>query len=109
MGEKYGNCFQSTNQAKRQQIKSELESQLPEVNITIGGATSIDILPKGFNKASGLLRLLNKLGMTIEDMVFVGDAIFPGGNDYSAYEAGIECLKVSGPIETKEVIKNWIE
>ncbi len=97
------------DQAKRQQIKSELEPQLPEVNITIGGATSIDILPKGFNKASGLLRLLNKLGMTIEDMVFVGDAIFPGGNDYSAYEAGIECLKVSGPIETKEVIKNWIE
>lgn len=97
------------DQLKRQQIKKELEAQLPEVNITIGGATSIDILPKGFNKASGLTRLLNKLGMTISDMVFVGDAIFPGGNDYSAYEAGIESIKVSGPIETKEVIKNWIE
>ncbi|HLP86560.1 MAG TPA: HAD-IIB family hydrolase [Candidatus Paceibacterota bacterium] len=96
------------DQVKRQQIKKELEPLLPEVSITIGGATSIDILPKGFNKASGLLRLLNKLGMTIQDMVFVGDAIFPGGNDYSAYEAGIESIKVSGPTEVKELIKNWI-
>jgi phosphomannomutase len=96
------------NQEKRQKIKKELEEKLPEVNINIGGATSIDILSKGFNKAKGLLRLLNKLEMTIEDMVFVGDAIFPGGNDYSPYEAGIECIKVSGPIETKEVIRKWI-
>jgi len=96
------------DQAKRQEIKSELEKKLPEVSINIGGSTSLDILPKGFNKASGLKRLLDKLDMTIEDMLFVGDAIFPGGNDYSPYEAGIECVKVFGPKETKEVIKKWI-
>lgn len=96
------------DQAKRQQIKKDLEEKLPEVSINIGGATSLDILPKGFNKASGLTRLLDKLSLTIEDMVFVGDAIFPGGNDYSPYEAGIESIKVSGPIETAEVIKNWL-
>jgi len=96
------------DQKKRQQIKKELEEKLPEVNINIGGATSLDILQKGFNKAVGLKRLLDKLYMTIEDMVFVGDAIFPGGNDYSPYEAGIDCVKVSGPEETKEVIKKWI-
>jgi HAD superfamily hydrolase (TIGR01484 family) len=96
------------NQVKRQEIKEELEKKLPEVSINIGGSTSIDILPKGFNKASGLKRLLGKLGMTIDDMVFVGDAIFPGGNDYSPYEAGIESIKISGPKETKEVIKKWL-
>lgn len=97
------------DQVKRQQIKKELEEKIPEVGINIGGATSIDILPKGFNKATGLLRLINKMGMTIDDMTFVGDAIFPGGNDYSPYEAGIECVKVSGPAETKEIIKKWIK
>ncbi len=96
------------NQIKRQEIKKILESKLPEVSIIIGGTTSLDILPKGFDKAKGLIRLLNKLGMTIDDMVFVGDAIFPGGNDYSAYEAGIESIKVSGPTESKEIIKKWI-
>lgn len=96
------------DQKKRQKIKAVLDKELPETSIIIGGTTTIDILPKGFNKASGLKRLLDKLEMTIEDMVFVGDAIFPGGNDYSAYEAGIESIKVSGPVETKELIKKWI-
>lgn len=97
-----------SDQKKRQQIKKDLEAKLPEVNIIIGGTTSIDILPYGFDKAKGLIRLLTKMGMTIDDMIFVGDAIFPGGNDYSAYEAGIESIKVSGPEETAEVIKKII-
>lgn len=96
------------DQKKRQKIKAVLDKELPETSIIIGGTTTIDILPKGFNKASGLKRLLDKLGMVIGEMVFVGDAIFPGGNDYSAYEAGIESIKVSGPTETKEVIKKWM-
>jgi HAD superfamily hydrolase (TIGR01484 family) len=96
------------DQKKRQQMKIELEKELPEVNIIIGGTTTLDILPKGFDKAKGLLRLLAKLGMSKEDMVFVGDSIFPGGNDYSPYEAGIECIKVSGPEETVEIIKKWL-
>jgi HAD superfamily hydrolase (TIGR01484 family) len=96
------------DQKKRQKMKVVLDKELPETSIIIGGTTTIDILPKGFNKATGLERLLEKLGMTIDDMVFVGDAIFPGGNDYSAFEAGIESIKVSGPEETKETIKKWI-
>lgn len=96
------------DQKKRQKIKVVLDKELPETSIIIGGTTTIDILPKGFDKATGLKRLLEKLGMIKEDMVFIGDAIFPGGNDYSAYEAGIESIKVSGPEETEKIIKKWI-
>lgn len=96
------------DEAKRQVMKLEIEAQLPDVSVSIGGGTSVDILPKGFNKAKGLIRLLDKLGMTINDMVFVGDAVFPGGNDYSAYEAGIESVKVAGPDETIKLINSWI-
>jgi phosphomannomutase len=95
------------DQAKRKEMKKELELVLPEVEINIGGATTLDILPKGFNKAKGLIRLLDKLGMTKEDMIFIGDAIFPGGNDYSPYEAGIESVKTLGPKETSLIIKQW--
>lgn len=97
------------DQAKRKEIIKELAPKLPEVEINIGGTTTLDFLPKGFNKAKGLIRLLNHFGMVIDDMIFVGDAIFPGGNDYSPYEAGIECIKVTGPTETKDLIKKWIE
>jgi len=96
------------DQEKRKKIKSDLEARLPGVNIIIGGTTTLDFLPAGFNKAKGLIRLLDKEDSTINDMIFVGDAIFPGGNDYSALEAGIESVKVSGPSETAELIKGWI-
>lgn len=96
------------DQAKRTIIKRELEKLLPEVEINMGGSTTLDILPKGFNKAKGLTRLLEKLGLSKSDMVFIGDAIYEGGNDYSPLLAGIDCIKISGPDETLNVIKSWI-
>lgn len=96
------------DQKKRQKIKVVLEKEIPETSIIIGGTTTIDILPKGFDKAKGLIRLINKLGMTKADMIFVGDSIFPGGNDYSVLQADIESIKVSGPTETKEILERWI-
>lgn len=97
------------DQKKRLKIKEELEPLLPELEINIGGTTSLDFLVKGFNKAKGLLRLLNTLGMDKSDMLFVGDAIFPGGNDYSPYEEGIDCERVSGPEEVKRIVKSWVK
>jgi len=96
------------DQKKRQKIKLVLDRELPETSIIIGGTTTLDILPKGFDKAKGLKRLLAKMNLVIDDMVFVGDAIFPGGNDYSAYQAGIESLRVTGPNETAQIIKKWL-
>lgn len=96
------------DQAKRKEIVKEIALELPDIEINIGGATSIDFLQKGFNKGVGLKRLLKKLNMTVDDMVFVGDAIFPGGNDYSAKEAGIESINVSGPDEAKKIIRGWL-
>ena len=95
------------DQKKRQKIKLVLEKELPETSIIIGGTTTVDILAKGFTKAVGLMRLLDKLNLKKEDMLFVGDAIFPGGNDYSAYEAGIDVVKVDGPVDTAEYINQW--
>ncbi len=97
------------DQKKRQKIKAEIEPKLPEATIIIGGTTTLDIVPAGFNKSVGLIRLLDNLGFKKEDMLFVGDGIFPGGNDYSAYEAGLETIKVSGPEETGIIIKEWIK
>ena len=93
---------------KREKIKAMLEPKLPEVSILINGTSSIDILPKGFNKAAGLIRLLNKEGLQKSDVLFVGDSLFPGGNDYSVYEAGIETIAVKGPEETKAIIEKWL-
>jgi FMN phosphatase YigB (HAD superfamily) len=41
----------------------------------------------------------------IKDMLFIGDAIFPGKNDYPAKTAGVTCIKVRDPEETKRIIE----
>lgn len=96
------------DQKKRLAIKAELEPLLPDVDIALGGTTSIDFLSKGFNKATGLTRLLNRYNWTVSDMLFIGDAVFPGGNDYSPSQVGIESIKISGPKETVEVIRKIV-
>ncbi len=96
------------DQKKRFFIREELTKLLPDVDIVLGGTTSIDFLPKGFDKATGLKKLLKRRGLTMGDMLFVGDAIFPGGNDFAPSEAGIESIKISGPEETKSVIQKLL-
>ena len=93
---------------KREKIKAMLEPLLPEVSILINGTSSIDILPKDFTKAVGMMRFLNKFGYSKSDVIFVGDAIFPGGNDYSVLEAGFETIAVKNPTETEAIIKKWL-
>ena len=93
---------------KREKIKALLEPQLPEVSILINGTSSIDILTKGFNKAVGLNRFLDKAGFKKSDVLFVGDGIFPGGNDYSVYEAGFDTIAVKNPEETESIIRGWL-
>jgi hypothetical protein len=38
-------------------------------------------------------------------MVYIGDALFPGGNDYPAEQAGVVAISVRGPSDTNLVIK----
>jgi hypothetical protein len=38
-------------------------------------------------------------------MLFIGDALFPGGNDYPAEEAGAESIRVRDPLESARIIQ----
>ena len=50
----------------------------------MGGATSIDVTKPGIDKAYGIRKLRDVLGISLKEMIFVGDALFAGGNDYPA-------------------------
>jgi phosphomannomutase len=93
---------------KREKIKNILEKLIPEFAINLGGATSVDITKKGIDKKYGIHKLHAVLDIKISEMIFVGDAIFPGGNDYPAKEAGTFSIRVSDPNETKRVIEGII-
>ena len=74
-------------------------------SVRLGGSTSIDITKPGIDKAYGIRKLREILGIKIDEMIFVGDALFPGGNDYPAKEAGVDSIRVRDPDETKRVIE----
>jgi hypothetical protein len=38
-------------------------------------------------------------------MIYIGDALFAGGNDYPARKTGVVCIQVRDPDETKRVIE----
>lgn len=90
--------------AKRKIIQADLRSRLPGLSINMGGATSIDVTRAGVDKAYGLKKLSEHSGISLDAMFFVGDAIFPGGNDYPAKELGLDTVCVRDPHETLAVI-----
>lgn len=94
--------------AKRQRIRKILVSLIPEFEVRVAGTTSIDVTKKGIDKAYGIRKIGEHLGIPTGDMLFVGDALFPGGNDYSAKKIGVETIQVSGPDETKKIIKDLL-
>jgi len=89
--------------AKRKKIKTILDTLLPEFSVRMGGATSIDVTKPGIDKAYGIRKLRDILGIPLKEMIFIGDALFAGGNDYPAEEAGVVSIPVKSPGETKRV------
>jgi HAD superfamily hydrolase (TIGR01484 family) len=91
--------------AKRKKITAILETLIPEFSIRMGGATSIDVTKPGIDKAYGIGKLRDTLRLSLKEMIYIGDALFPGGNDYPAEEAGVVSIPVIGPDDTNLVIK----
>ncbi|MGA7698418.1 MAG: HAD hydrolase family protein [Thermoguttaceae bacterium] len=89
--------------AKRKKIKALLDTSISEFSVRLGGATSIDVTKPGIDKAYGVRKLRDILGISLKEMIFVGDALFPGGNDYPAEEAGVVSIPVRDANETKRV------
>ena len=81
---------------KRKKIKAILDTLIPEFSVRMGGATSIDVTKPGIDKAYGIGKLRDILGISLKEMIFIGDALFPGGNDYPAEQAGVVSIPVQG-------------
>ncbi|MDP9075948.1 MAG: HAD-IIB family hydrolase [Bacteroidota bacterium] len=93
---------------KRDKIKQHLDKLIPEFAVNLGGATSVDVTKKGIDKKYGMHKLHKILDIKISEMIFIGDAIFPGGNDYPAKQSGAFSICIKDPNETKRVVEGII-
>jgi len=92
------------NNDLRKKLREILADKLPDCTVSMGGLTTIDITHKGVDKGYGLRRLAELSGITIAEMLYVGDALDEGGNDSVVKATGIQTHQVFGPEETAGLI-----
>ena len=97
------------NNDKRLELEAKLKTILPEMEFQVAGLTSIDVTKKGIDKRYGIEQIIKYVGMTIDDVLFFGDALESDGNDHPALEAGAACFKVNSIQDTKDAVKYLLE
>ncbi len=96
------------DRSKRLPVQAVLLKKLPGFSIRVNAMSSIDITREGMTKAYGVRRFSEIVHQPISAMWYVGDALFPGGNDEIVKETGIETRQVDGPAHTAEIIKKLL-
>ena len=94
------------DRSKRETMQKAAQKELPDLSVNIGGSTSIDITRKGVDKAYGIAKLTEYSGISAAEMIFMGDATYPGGNDFPVPDkAKVDTIAVATIAETKRAIE----
>ncbi|MBU1292725.1 HAD-IIB family hydrolase [Patescibacteria group bacterium] len=93
---------------KRTLLHATLSEELPQFSVKTGGTTSFDITKPGIDKAYGVTKFSEHVGIPVSEMLYVGDALFPGGNDAVVIETGISTYAVTRPDETYSLIEELL-
>jgi phosphomannomutase len=86
--------------SKKLAIRDAAAKLLPDLELRAGGTTSVDVTRPGIDKAYGMKKLIEALGIEKKDILFFGDMMQEGGNDYPVKKYGIDSLEVSHSQDT---------
>jgi len=86
--------------AKKNKMRDQVAELLPEFEVRVGGVTSIDVTKPGIDKAYGIQKLMDMMKIGKQDVLFIGDRIEVGGNDYPVKLMGIDTMQISDWKET---------
>lgn len=89
-------------------FRDKVAEQLPELEVRIGGTTSTDVTLPGIDKAYGMQRLIEAINISKDEILFVGDKLDEGGNDYPVKAMGINSIAVENWQDTAYVIDGII-
>lgn len=91
---------------KKEAIRAYAAERLPDLEVRAGGTTSIDVTKIGIDKAYGMRKLMQMLEIGADDILFFGDKLYEGGNDYPVKAMGIDSLEVDRWEETALAIES---
>lgn len=81
--------------SKKLALRDLAAQSLPGLEVRAGGSTSIDVTREGIDKAYGMQKLVDAIDISKDDILFFGDKLQEGGNDYPVKEMGIDSLEVT--------------
>lgn len=84
------------HEADKQILRQKIADRLPELEVRLGGTTSVDVTRKGIDKAYGMRKLMEYTGASKDEILFFGDKLDEGGNDYPVKAFGIDSIAVAG-------------
>ena len=94
---------------KKKLLRDFAAPRLPDFEVHIGGTTSVDVTNTGIDKAYGMNKLMTTVGLTKDEILFFGDQLEAGGNDYPVKSVGIDTIQVRGWEDTALAIHAIIE
>ncbi|MBY0111131.1 HAD-IIB family hydrolase [Patescibacteria group bacterium] len=96
------------DRSKRMKLREVLLPLLPNYEVRIAGRSTIDVTKKGIDKAYGVQQISQYLNIPIADMIYIGDALYPGGNDEVVKKSGIKTHQVKDPKETEQLMETLL-
>lgn len=94
---------------KKFAFRDVVAAKIPAFEVRAGGLTSIDITKPGVDKACGMRKIMELVGVEKEEILFVGDRLEEGGNDYPVKAMGIDTIAVTKWEDTALVIETLIK
>lgn len=95
----------NTHKEEAYLLTEKIAEDLPNYEVRYGGTTTVDITAKGIDKAFGMQRLLDALGLDKSAALFIGDRLEEGGNDYPVKAMGVDTIDVDGWETTPHVVR----
>lgn len=94
---------------KKMAIRDAVAPLVPELDVRAGGTTSVDVTLKGVDKAYGMRQLIKATGVSMDEILFIGDKMEKGGNDYPVRALGIDSIAVEKWQDTALVIDTLVK
>ena len=91
--------------SKKRALWEYASSRLPDLEVRGGGSTSIDVTRKGIDKSYGIEKLTQALGVSKDELLFIGDRLDETGNDYPVYAHGVASVAVDDWHETVRYVE----
>lgn len=93
------------NKEAKERLRILVAERLPNLEVRLGGSTSVDITRIGIDKAYGIQKLIDVLDVSKDEILFIGDRLMEGGNDYPVKAYGVDTIEVERWQDTVFVVE----